>query len=444
MKCAKCNTDNQPYVSYCKECGTLLAIPESPWPQAGGTSRRCTCCEFKNPNGGNWILQRKWGIEDANIKCEPIIAGDRTVFLTSKDGKDIFVAHDLASGTMLWQCDTFQTNLTTLSAPVCFGAFVYFVTAEPNYLQRIHLASGMRELVALDFDGELSDTIPGRLCKQAAPLLIGGCASAKMASLRCGKQPCMLLSDRGLIFVHLQAFPTTPLAVVQAHEAACAIDGRDWTTPALMNQTILATDKASGRVVYANLKAYPTHMPVRIERPKFNESTVLVEFTPCIAFERFSGRNMYIWAARDADNKLYAAYRLEDGTFGMKAMDVTIDANGLGTPATDGVHLFFTGRNQNGKTLVHWRDLDRSPEDKPINDAFTSEKLLYIDRIRQHFFVAKEGCPALFFPHGGQIELKDLTPYFTGKNTTSSGKPVAGNSQVLVTTNEGLVCYEIS
>jgi hypothetical protein len=385
------------------------------------------------------------------VELEPIVTGNSVVALVEQaDSRAAFKAFDLNTGRELWACSTFRNRLTALSTPVCFGAFVYFVTPKPNYLHRIDLASGIREVVAIERYGKgIEEELPGELSANAVPLLFGPCETSGILPTGCGKKLCLVLSSVGLIFLELEAVHSGKEPLVRATIVEAKLGGFEWTSPALLHKKILATTSIPNErglhTLTADVSAYPEMSTPAVDR--WTEGTKDADlrcFSPCISVQGAWDRDFFIWCGRDIENRLYMAMRSEQGDCHLSPLNVTVRPNdgSLAAPITNNRAVFTVGEHDLSTKMVIQSGWNRSPTLKELPALINTDQTTFIGE--EGFFTATSSFPVVFNPYAANIDFSPphrKEAYFNDRLVLWAARPAVGFEEVIVATNECLACY---
>lgn len=434
-----CQTFNRRYASYCRECGHPLPVPTPLWPQAGGNAARAGAGDGAGNLRAGSIGPRTCGSREhaTCVPLEPVIASDRSVVLLRSDGApDRFAAFCLDAGRLLWSCNTFCSGLTSLSTPVCVGAFAYFVTSTPNRLHRIDLSTGEREIVAPLIDDEPETALPGTLIPDASPLLIAPHGIGNAGAPDDDTGICLLLSHQGLLFVELEpSHRRDGVAMAKVRTVPCNLSEGSWSAPVLLGRSVVATNRGPCRTLRAELEYYPNRIPVAVQSwPEYRV------FSPCMAQAAIWTRNMFAWTASDNQGNLHLAQLFSEGDWRMDALGMT------GTPArpvmgSDTLYVpgLAAGARREG-LLASKTGLEATVVRQELPAPIAPERMVCIDRHTNRFFVAQPQRPFQFVPGGGG-NVNHLTPYEPSGMTVPTAPPSVGADKVLVATDHALCIY---
>jgi len=270
--CQQCHSHNRVLSAHCRGCGAKLIV-EPQWPQHGYDSAGSHCPPLP---GSPPVLIRAWTQtfsrpqepQGDNATPSPIVVGDIIVIARHHEGCQAFEARHVETGDALWLCKLRQSNLGLVGSPVHSGPYAYFITANPNYIHRIALDSGKREVCAVRTGDEVLYELPGHLLPNCPPLLIDG-------------SMCIITSTSAMLvsldFATSGDGPVLP-CVVAEHSRNC-----QWTRPVQIGDILISSDRRGGGFLLIDLSRRPRALGARVL--PLAGCNRIADVTPCVAVQ---------------------------------------------------------------------------------------------------------------------------------------------------------------
>ncbi|MDA1349759.1 MAG: hypothetical protein O3A47_12985, partial [Chloroflexi bacterium] len=262
-------------------------------------------------------------------------------------------------GQVLWRCPLHRKTLNYVSSPVLYDSVAYVLTEDPNYIHRIALASGRRQVCRLVIDGAPAKELPGKLLPHAPPLLYN---LPTIPAAKAGVTTVLvILTTEGVCVLPVRPLSESPEPALEGRffraVAAGSYQEFNWSKPAAVGSYIIATSQARPNALCLDMSNYPQDVyqepvPLKALPSSFDWNS------PCIGLPSPNGSasGSLCWYA--ADDR-HAASKIV--LFTPPGFTQTVDIPYTGNwfrkmesclgPVTDGETLYFPAMNARGDSL---------------------------------------------------------------------------------------------
>jgi hypothetical protein len=340
-----------------------------------------------------------------------------------------------------WSCPVHRSELDITSSPVVAGSFLYFVTREPNYLHRICIDSGLREVCALEYIGKeagVAAELPGQLMEQCPPCLVEVTTGQYAGTWIC------ILTTGGFLFVQPSNEPLGAQRTLPAFSVDVVL-GQKWSRPVLSGDYLIAVALDSAKYVLLDLRSFPACEPGLETISQL--SRAYNKFTPCLALGADGREDTVIWwGSSKEEKKSQAIFLVPPRRISLTAVPYCGNQHQeivhAFPPMTDGCGVYQL--HQNAKleagllaiTAGHTQTADfKSFPMLPIYAPLSGEQVLLFDN----------DAPSLVSTFIADPKPVRQDPYADGRVLAElTAKPLVLDDKVFVVGKDFVSCYGIS
>lgn len=179
--CSYCGELNLHSTSFCRKCGTQTDVA-APWPQEGANQMRSGLLLKGIKSRSTLTPTRDWKpsleFEETQpvngMLPAPVATKDLVIYFHPHVGA--FEARSIRPNTenfgeVVWRSSLHRDELLPYaSSPVVHESLLYFLTDRPNYVHRVALSTGHRQVCRVKLDGSVMYEIPGDVLPYTPPL----------------------------------------------------------------------------------------------------------------------------------------------------------------------------------------------------------------------------------------------------------------------------------
>lgn len=448
-----CGQLNLHSTSFCRQCGKQIDVA-APWPQEGANQMRSgsllegiTSRSALNPTR-DWkpSLEFEETQPVDGMLPAPVATKDLVIYYNPHIGA--FEARSIRPNTenfgeVVWRSSLHRDELLPYaSSPVVHESLLYLLTNRPNYVHRIALSTGHRQVCRVKLDGSVMYEIPGDVLPYTPPLAFD--LPKKTTSKTEINKALAVLTTEGIYIFDLFSLSQSHQPILSGR--SCAMDFKNfmWSKPAALGSFIVATSQSSPDVLCVDMANYPQAIYPEIIHLK-ELPTSFDWNSPCIWIKD----NTACWYTTDEHNRKSKLIFFRPPGF-IYPMEIPFAGNQyryqencLG-PVYDGkaVYVPYYNEKENsvgltsceGFRLAMRIDLP-SPGISPLCAAVSEHLLIYPGRSRLYKLNIRALEPALE-NCGGYSN--------TGMETTCLSRPIIAGSYVFVQCSDLISCFEIN
>jgi hypothetical protein len=253
-------------------------------------------------------LESKNGEAIDALTPAPVAVGDLLVYFNPHGGA--FEARSIRRGAdnfgeVLWRSAMHRRKpLSYLSSPMAHESLLFVVTDHPNYVHRIAVSTGARQICRIQLNGATAPELPGDLLPQTPPLLFD--LPERTANQAGVAKVLVVLTTEGICILDVPSLSLVSEPVLRGAFFPVETGGdHRWTRPARVGSYIVATSSTSPTTVLCiDVTNYPRDVtaqtvPLRRLLGGFARSS------PCIGIQDAGGYlgSMACWYVVDDQNR---------------------------------------------------------------------------------------------------------------------------------------------
>ena len=450
-ECNSCKSWNLPATTYCRQCREKREV-EGRWIQE-------SCNQFRTgaliPNlkydasitqNKAWAFQSDGNVDNQDMPPSMVATSEALIYYNTCsrafESRSIRKEED-DFGKLLWRSNIFQ-RLDYTSSPVIHESLLYFITCAPNYLHRISIATGKRQVCKLKLNDKIEHELPGTIFKNCTPLFYE--FPQNYIPRKILDKLLIVLTNKGLCLFELMPLSKMPKPEIRGFFFEKNFEGHQWSRPTAIGNYIIATSRNKSYILCIDLADYPREPDIKII-PISGLNGKYDQNTPCIAYRKKESNQKFsaCWViSNDLNNKSKLVFYDPPGTFETKKIPYIgrLERHKMFSPVTDGRTVYMPYNKENSRGISSYNNQIQ----KTLYYKLPSELTSYFTVLgRNQLLVPNATELTRFKTNEVNPSLQSVGTYANdGAESVCCSRPIIVEPNIFVQCNNLIACFEMA